>query len=90
MATDQGPHYSVGYANPWVYYYGFFSESTYEMLEVPDQTDPTTYYAQPGFVQKWGAIGYFIRPEYLDPYSLYRPQTLAQGNIPPPISIGLA
>jgi hypothetical protein len=36
----------------------------------------------PGFTQRWGALGYFIRPEYLDKLSRYQPQILNTGNIP--------
>jgi hypothetical protein len=43
----------------------------------------------PGFDQTWGAVGYYIRPEYLDRQSVYRPQPLAGGNIPPGIQFSL-
>jgi len=83
----------------WVFYFGWYSESTGEMLELSkspyarlyDQYGDMTFFSSslgPGFTQKWGALGYFIRPEYLDRFSAYRPQVMREGNIPAAAYIG--
>jgi len=91
MATDAGPYYLGN--GEMIFYFGWYSESTGEMLELSkspyarlyNQYADMTFFSTslgPGFTQKWGALGYFIRPEYLDRFSRYRPQTLNEGNIP--------
>jgi len=82
----------------FVWYFGWYAEATGEMLELSKSGYQQEYNAAaydfgayvnfvdvvlgPGFTQKWGALGYFIRPEYLDRFSRYRPQHMNEGNIP--------
>jgi len=97
MATDMGPMYVCRDTGEFVYYFGWYDHATGEMLELSksgyqqyyDPNDLRAFYLlfPPGFTQKWGAIGYFIRPEYLDRFSVYRPQWLNEGNVPLPIEI---
>jgi len=100
MATDQGPMYICRDTGEFVWYYGWYDHTTGEMLEL-SKSGFQGYYQQynydlgafyaflgPGFTQKWGALGYFIRPEYLDRFSAYRPQWLNEGNVPLPLEMG--
>jgi|SRR6516162_787944 hypothetical protein len=89
----------------FVWAHGYYNEGTNEVIDIdyPElntqaQNDlisalnhPEWYGGgtPPGFDQTWGAVGYFIRPRYLDRASAYRPQTLNPGFIPPNIDIGL-